>query len=551
MKRMFCVSLILLSSLLFAENIVETKIEAVTVYQSQALIKRRGSGNFSAGVHKIVVKNLPQSLINENARAEVLTNSAKILGFKLRNQYDENLRPNQMITQYQNKIDSLQINRQSLQDQLDILAKTDRFVQEVANSATKRMTVENSDFSFEEIERTLNFTKKNYASIKKEYRALEREIAEINSQISVLRNKINTANQVAQSKFSKTMEISFELFEPQKVNFQVSYSVHNAHWTPSYDIFVSEDEKQVALKFGAIINQNSEEDWEDVSLEISTNDPTIDSNIPDFFPRYIDAQYNRLGNRSYADKVASAPAAQELNIRGGRANEVVYEMDGFANQLEQGEYRDRQKIESLLISEAGNRKNYQLKQKVTVNAGNQNEEYNVATEILDISTVHYILPRIAEKAYVKATMKNSSELTFLPGTADLFYANTFVAKVNLPMLLPQEEVDFSLGIDENIKVKFEKIKDEADKGFISNKEIKVLKYQITVENFRSDRADIILLEQAPLARNKDINIAYLEPSVAFEEQSAEDKREGKLTWKFELAPQEQQKIEIGYKIKYD
>jgi uncharacterized protein (TIGR02231 family) len=413
------------------------------------------------------------------------------------------------------------------------------------------MTVENSDFSFDEIEKTLDFTQKNFALIKSEYRAVEKKIAQLNQQINVLRNKINTANQAVASKFSKTMEITFEVFEAQKVNFQVSYSVYEAHWIPTYDIFVSEDEQQVALKFGAIINQNSEEDWEDVDLEISTNDPTIDSNIPDFFPRYIDAQYKMATYRKQAAVASGMPAAEMATLRGGRANEQMAELDSFSGEMKRAEYNQDQDIETLLVSEVGNRKNYRLKQKATVNSGNQNEEYNVTTEILDISTVHYTIPRIAEKAYVKASMKNSSELTFLPGEADLFYGNSFVAKVNLPLLLPQQEVDFSLGIDQNIRVSMEKIKDEDDKALISNKDIKLVKYKIEIENYRSDTAEIILLEQAPLARNKNIKIDILEPSLPYEEQSEDDLREGKLSWKFQLKPEEKQKVQIGYKIKYN
>ena len=147
MKRLLGLVLVLLSINLFAGNVLNSKIKDVTIYQSQAEVKRRGSMKFTKGVHEIEVNNLPKSLINSNARAEVLTNSAKILGFKVENAYIEDLEPDAVIKGYQTTIDSLNNKVNQLQDQLTILQKTEKFVQDVADNSTKRMTVENSSFT--------------------------------------------------------------------------------------------------------------------------------------------------------------------------------------------------------------------------------------------------------------------------------------------------------------------------------------------------------------------------------------------------------------------
>jgi len=81
-----------------------------------------------------------------------------------------------------------------------------------------------------------------------------------------------------------------------------------------------------------------------------------------------------------------------------------------------------------------------------------------------------IVPKLSQYAFLTAKIKNTSEYPFLPGETNIFLDGSFVATSNLKLVVPSEEFETSLGIDEGIKVDYKLIKKyEKNKGLISKK----------------------------------------------------------------------------------
>lgn len=62
--------------------------------------------------------------------------------------------------------------------------------------------------------------------------------------------------------------------ETRTVKFQLLYTVKDAGWYPTYDVRVNEVSQPLALLMNANVFQRSGETWKDVSLQLSTGNPT-------------------------------------------------------------------------------------------------------------------------------------------------------------------------------------------------------------------------------------------------------------------------------------
>ncbi|KAF6752447.1 hypothetical protein DFP72DRAFT_904868 [Ephemerocybe angulata] len=76
------------------------------------------------------------------------------------------------------------------------------------------------------------------------------------------------------AKLSKSAQVNLFASGETVVELVVSYSIYSASWLPAYDMHIStrpsKEESAARLDYGAIINQNSGEDWTNVHLTLHT-----------------------------------------------------------------------------------------------------------------------------------------------------------------------------------------------------------------------------------------------------------------------------------------
>ena len=67
----------------------------------------------------------------------------------------------------------------------------------------------------------------------------------------------------------------------------LTYFVHAAGWTASYDLRASKESQSVEIKHRATVFQNTGIDWKDVLLTLSTGDPSKTNVKPELTPQYL------------------------------------------------------------------------------------------------------------------------------------------------------------------------------------------------------------------------------------------------------------------------
>lgn len=160
-------------------------------------------------------------------------------------------------------------------------------------------------------------------------------------------------------------------------------------------------------------------------------------------------------------------------------------------------------------------------------------------------TTHYkyfATPKLENKTFLLASIKDYSKYNFLPGNADIFMEDVQIGTVSIDTNQLTSEMLISLGSDPNILTKRELIKKET-KDLGDKEKFESYAYEITIKNNKDTAVTLELKDQIPLSMAENIKIEAMNPDKA-----DYDKSTGFLIWNFNIKPNETKKIKFGFNV---
>jgi uncharacterized protein (TIGR02231 family) len=345
-----------------------------------------------------------------------------------------------------------------------------------------------------------------------------------------------------QRKLKRMIKVDLEALKPIGSELTVSYLVRGASWQPIYDARANFDKTNVELISYAIVRQATGEDWNDVSISLSTAKPSIGGSMPYVNPWFI-RPYQPPSQRVYEEKSARMMAKSEL---------VQYEAYDAVKKdqstLEQEELNKYARSEEKGIAVV-----YKLPRKASVKSDGSEHKLPISSQTLSAKFEYSSYPRAVLAAYLGSRVRNSPELQLLAGRTNIFLDGDFVGLSSIDNIGPGEEFDLYLGSDENVKIKREQVEKKVDETLIAgipspNKQT-VFKYKLTVENYKSKKINVKLFEAMPVSEDDRIKVKI--DKVSFEPKQKDWKdRKGVWLWELELAPKEKKEIFYTYIIEH-
>jgi hypothetical protein len=400
--------------------------------------------------------------------------------------------------------------------------------------------------------------KNNVELLWQQKRTLQRQIDELG------KNSDNQINQV---------KVILEAEQANTVTLKLSYLVHGASWYPVYDIRVSSQEETMNLVYKANVVQNTGEDWNNVNLKISTALPHMGAEHPELqpwrlayykppVPKKYKSSNNTLTSEiledlsvtDISDIIAVQPGVSvvggEMNLRGGRSNEVTYTIDGMAvsdpvskpAKLEYFVSELKENITSAVFEIPG--KNSVL---------SDNQEHQVTILIHDYAAEfqYSTIPKLSQFAYLKAKVKNNSGYPLLDGTANIFLDENFVTTTDFGFAAPTEEFWTFLGVDEGISIEHKLVKIfNEDFGFFTKKKKKTYEYEISLKNNKKNMVNIVIKDQIPLSKNDDISVKLIQPDMKDEKKDFTIDDEQTIKWEMKIEAGKEQKIPLKFSVEY-
>ncbi|MEQ8237740.1 MAG: DUF4139 domain-containing protein [Cyclobacteriaceae bacterium] len=518
MRRLFAIIGYLFISVLHAAPIQLKSIpKAVVIYLNKAEVSRVGSVELSEGEQDVIFTNL-SSKIDANSIQVSGTGDLIILNTSFRPNYlMENSLPKELkwikdsINYYEKEHSILSSTRKALKAEEDML------------HANKTVTGEKG-ITIDQLKDITSFYKNRVQEIANELYDIDLKSKQITLKLDRLRKQLNLKTATLNQQQGEVV-VNVLVKNKTKASFNLSYTVRDAGWYPTYNMRTDGLSNEMTLEQYAVIRQNTGEHWDNVNLSVSTQN-TDRKQKPNIYPWYLDIR------QQYLSKSAPQARVMSMAMNEMKAEDIVVEdMESSADYV--------QNVENSLSMR------YDLTVKYSIENGEKGKRVALNNYQLPVTYSHFSIPKIVESVFFTAKVSNWQNLRLLPGEANIFLEGSFVGQSFIDPASMDDELVVSLGVDASVLIERKSLLDFTDDQIIGSNRKRNYAFELIVKNQKNKEIEIKLLDQVPLSKNDEI-------SVDVEELSGGklDSATGTVSWQIKLNQTEQQKVKLAYEIKY-
>eukprot|EP00029_Vermamoeba_vermiformis_P008284 TRINITY_DN3828_c0_g1_i1.p1 TRINITY_DN3828_c0_g1~~TRINITY_DN3828_c0_g1_i1.p1 ORF type:complete len:487 (+),score=161.09 TRINITY_DN3828_c0_g1_i1:691-2151(+) len=427
----------------------DTVCDFVTVYSDRAEITRTLKVAVEKeGVQQIVLSGLSENVDQNSVRVSGGAGKATILEVA----YEQKYITEPASTPSQQKLDRIaEIDAQvgEINASLERVRKERDWLS--TYSQHKAVVGEHNKLTLDEVSAFMNFYQDQLERLDKKFRGFNAEVTKLNKEKAVLTAEMN-ANRLAVNYWTRQVTIS--LYSPGSTNLtlQVSYVVSGASWQSSYDVRVTtktdDGKPKCALQYYGVITNGTGENWNNVSMALSTARPSLGGQPPKLPTCVIKFKDELLVTpRSYTKTLQRRTSIsmmvndEEENSRSRHRSNSALPVDEPAMQ-----------IMGTQVEKGMGSATYRIPRAATIEADNKPHKVSIVILDLNVAISYETVPVLSPNAYMKAVAKNVSEYQLLPGQMNVFLDNFFLAQSALKHTNPSEEITLYLGVDEMIQV---------------------------------------------------------------------------------------------------
>ena len=384
---------------------------------------------------------------------------------------------------------------------------------------------------------------KTVAGAKLKQRDIDRQLEDLRRQLEVVGG--NNAQERTE------VRIYVNAAEPLDASLSLRYQTSSASWSPFYDARLTTGDKDkgaapaLTLTRRASILQKTGEDWDGVTLALSTTRPGATTAAPELKTLAVDfaagaklqAPRQNMTNADN-DAMGGKQFAQEKSIQ--------LEENQFAGQRNAQRALEKAAVAGTTAFQAV----YGIPGRIIIKSTGEAKRVQIVTEEIEPTLAVQTTPRIDHTAYLYAHLtlpSNASPL--LEGQVSLFRDGVFVGNGRMPQLSPGEGYDLGFGADERVKVKRVVIEDKkGETGTFTTSYVEERRYAILVRNLHNHAIQVQVIDRKPVPLQQDIAVdfkIYQGPQPA--ENDLDDRR-GVLLWRISAEPGEEKQIGFGYRL---
>jgi uncharacterized protein (TIGR02231 family) len=548
MKRIFLLTVLLLSGLTVFANereIVRSTITDVTVYSQGAQLYQKATYNAKVGITEIVIEGI-SPYIDPNSIQVKATGNVIILDSKHSIFYPkpEEVNLEGLPLKIRNEIrvleDSIKLvgyDIQDLQDEIDVMLATKSILSN--NGAVKGQGKVNDSINL--LKQTVEYYAAKMLEINKKLSVLYRKRSEkqdkkhrMEERLTKLKQHETSETEPKETGPIHRIVVTVSAKEAVTGKMNISYLVQNAGWIPLYDLRSDGLTSKINLTYKAQVFQNSGLDWENVKLNISTNNPYQNKTKPTLHPWYVDYYAYRNDMYNIPQVAATRKSDAEKSMSYSNTGVILEEKD--VDSRTAAEFV--QTIRQLTSAEFRIDLPYSIK--------SNNEQHMVLIKIadLDANYKYYTVPKLDQSVYLVAQLSKLDELGLVPAQANIFFDGSYVGETYIDPTTMEDTLNLSLGRDPNIIVKRTLLKKDCKEKIVGDKVEKTQSYAIEVKNLKANNIELVIQDQLPITQNADITIEALDLG-----KGELNSQTGLIEWKIDLKTKESKTVNFSYKVK--
>lgn len=526
------------------EKIVKSKPEKIIVYTQGAQVHRNASMSLIAGQNTIIFSGLENCI---NAAAIQASGNGNFIITDIQHEvhYPEldkaklqgDIRYKKLLKNVNDSLQELNYLLEDIHSKSEALA-TEKNV--LLNYSLYKGQSKKDSIAF--LKEGLNYLREKLFNINTEQLKLKREREKLEAKKVALNDRLTSvSNELAnQNNTGEVEKVDYRILvhiiadQATQAIVNLNYYITNAGWIPSYDLRAISNEQNVKLTYKAQIHQESGIDWGSVRLILSTANPNRSYNLPELSPWYLGQTNYNYKNKSLSyNTMPSAQLKTEMEKADKKA-ESNYDYEQVAGNA----------ANYTTVSENVIETEYEIK--LNYNIPCDGKEHFAAILVKDLKTFYRYkaIPKLNSNVYLTAVLPDWEDAITMSGEASIYFDGSFVGSTSLAPGGTEDTMQLSLGIDKNIAIKRQKIKDKCSEKILDNDIVHLYTFEITLKNSRANKIEIEVEDQLPLAQDKTVTIERKELSGA-----KYDEVTGLLKWRSTISAKDNKKLTLTYQIK--
>lgn len=522
----FVLSAMMCSQLVMAQKTeVEpvSKLQKITVFTDRAMIAKETAFSVKRGENIIRITGMTPYLVDQSVQVSLMGQTEMTIAevtveetFLKETEQPKLQKLQSELNNLNNQIKDAISQMTAINDASDFLKRVNPFLQ------SQKVTTTDMEAHAKFIEKSLSANFERTAVIQAKVKKLTDEKSALENELAILKSNKNKSKSIVIHLISN--------IDKPGVKVGYTYVSTGAGWSSQYEAKADFAASKVNFNYFASIWQSTGEDWTDANVEISTAKPFIYGNLPDLSAWYLDLytpQFYKAKSTAINDELSAPRVMMERETAVPVAAESL--------------------LKETVVNEENTSFSFVLPRKVDIVSDGQPHRVSIAKSNADAKYTWFTIPKLIQNAFLKASMKNPFTFPLLPGSISVFLDQKLVgtASVN-ETILPEGEMELSLGIDEGIKIERKLVKKNTDYAGLLKKETTVFyEYAIEITNGKSKEVTLDLNDQFPISRNEKIRVETEAPKGG-----ATVNDEGKITWSITLAPGAKKIIPLKFNISY-
>lgn len=504
---------------------------AATVYSGFAMVTREVSVEVGAGTHELVLPDLPRWVDAGSLRVSL--SGADLSGTRLRTDAlpPQPDRDSAAVVSAKQKIETAERALRDLEDAAqdagfgaNAADARVKFLKGLAASETLPSTPQALAELGQMIEaQTLAATLaqvqalRNVRDIEAGRDDLERDLADARAALAAL---------TPPAKPTALLALSIAALQAGTVIASVSYPAQ-ASWQPTYDMVLTRKGADgIALRRAALIYQNSGENWEDVTLTLSTLAPSGQIVPSELFPpllRFEDPEMRQKLQRSSASLSADLAGAPMVAMEAAPVPQPNFDGPGVT---------------------------YTLPSPLTIAQDAEGARVELDTLEFDARVFARAVPARDTTAFLMAEAVNASlEPLLAAQSAQIFIDGALVGRSRFAAVPAGGTLTQAFGPIEDLRLSHKIIdQSEGDRGLISRSNAQTREVRMSIENLGAKLWDVEVLEALPYSEQDDLVIEW-NASPKASETDVDDRR-GLAQWNLSLDAMATQEVTIEQVVRW-
>jgi uncharacterized protein (TIGR02231 family) len=536
------VSSLILSPVFAADISAASKIDGVIVYPGVAAVTRLVEVDIPAGAHTLIISGLPQALDPNSLRIEgVATGPLQIGSVEMRTQPLPSTLP--VTNEVAARLKTLRDSKDRKTSEIGALNAKQAMITAIGQQAPAILGGKDKPADPAEWAKAWDAVGQGLSKVADELR-------EANAALRLIEEEINAIGRQGgagpRAGITRAANVSVESLSGAKATLKLTYQVGGVNWRPSYDAVLTTGSVQVKPKLSlvrrAIITQRTGEDWNDVTLAVSTAQPQGGTQAPDVPPLRVG--FNEppvIAQNMVRQRSSPAPMAMAEAIdRAGSVAKSSIPQPAPAPVAQQ----------QAQLELSGFSAQFVVPGRVSITPDGSSRSFRLGSRDIEPALGVKTAPGLDPKAYLEVRFSNDEEAPLMAGAVSLTRDGVFVGQGQINQIASGDSVEMGFGADDKVKITRVPVRRrETEASWTQGQRGDLREFKTVVKNLHDRPIKITLLDQIPYSENNTITVEALANMTPATEKTVQDKR-GVMGWTYDYKPGEEKEIRSGFRIRF-